>query len=151
MSSSAWSSVPSLNLRGVNVLVVEDDAASRELLCRIVASFGARVSSARNGLEGLDRAHAQKPDLILCDLLMPELDGFGLMRRLRANPELCRVAVIAVSALGTEADFWRTWEAGFSGHLVKPVDVDVIAAQLARVFWAHPIAERKATLGLARR
>jgi hypothetical protein len=42
--------------------------------------------------------------------------------------------------VGDEADFWRTWEAGFNGHLVKPIDYDIIAAQLARIFWAHALA-----------
>ena len=68
---------------------------------------------------------------------MPVLDGFGFIERLRADPLLSRTHVLAVSALGSDADLRRTWEAGFNGHLVKPLDYDMMAAQLERVFWAH--------------
>ena len=68
---------------------------------------------------------------------MPLLDGFGFIDRLRRDPALSRTPVIAVTALGTETDVMRTWQAGFNGHLVKPIDYGTIAAQLARVFWAH--------------
>jgi CheY-like chemotaxis protein len=124
-----------VDLRGVRVLVVEDDHDSRDVLRRIVEAFGATVRTAESGHQGLLRACVDKPDLILCDLRMPGMDGYAFMGRLRANPALARVAVIAVTALGNDRDFQRTWEAGFDGHLVKPIDCDVIAAQLARVLW----------------
>ena len=75
-----------------------------------------------------------QPDLIFCDLVMPFVDGFELMDCLKRNPRLCRVPVIAVSALGTVADVERTLAAGFAGHLLKPVDYGIIEAQLRRVF-----------------
>jgi len=58
--------------------------------------------------------------------------------RLRHDPNLSRTAVLAVTALGSEADIKRTWEAGFDGHVVKPIDYETIAAQLERILWAHP-------------
>jgi CheY-like chemotaxis protein len=88
-----------LDLRGVNVLIVEDD--------------------------------------ILCDLRMPMIDGYGFIDRLRHDPNLSRSAVRAVTALGSDADVRRTWEAAFDGHLVKPIDYETIPAQLERIFWAH--------------
>ncbi len=129
---------PALDLRGVTVLVVEDDEDSGELLRYIVESFGATAVLAADGEEAIRRLSGIKVDLILCDLLMPRLDGFGFINWLRRDPKLSRTHVIAVTALGTDADFKRTWDAGFNGHLVKPIDYGTVASQLERIFWAHP-------------
>jgi CheY-like chemotaxis protein len=131
---------PRLYLGGVTILIIEDHADSRDMLRQIVTSFGATAVVAEDGREALRTVAWVKPDLILCDLKMPGLDGFGFVDTLRHHPSLSRTPVIAVTALGTDADFKRTWEAGFNGHLVKPIDYETIAAQLARIFWAH---ERK--------
>jgi CheY-like chemotaxis protein len=126
-----------LDLSGVSVLIVEDHADSRDMLRQTVESFGAKVAIAADGREALATAGWLRPGLVLCDLRMPVLDGFGFIERLRADPLIGRTAVLAVTALGTDADRRRTWEAGFDGHLVKPIDYETIAAQLERVFWAH--------------
>jgi CheY-like chemotaxis protein len=139
-ASSARGTASRLDLGGVTVLVIEDNADSRELLRQMVDSFGAKVVVAGDGREALRTVAWVKPDLILCDLRMPGLDGFGFVDTLRHHPSLSRTPVIAVTALGSDADFKKTWEAGFNGHLVKPIDYETIASQLARVFWAH---ERK--------
>jgi CheY-like chemotaxis protein len=135
---------PSLDLRGTCTLIVEDNDDAREMMRQIVASFGSEVRVARDGYEALRLAQAARPDLIFCDLRMPGLDGWRFVEHLREAPRLCRIPVVAVSALGTEADLMNTWRAGFNGHLVKPVDYEVIAVELARAFWAHkePPAER---------
>jgi CheY-like chemotaxis protein len=132
-----------LDLRGVNVLIVEDDPDSRDMLKQVVESLGASVAVAADGGGAFRIAAWMRPDLILCDLRMPVLDGFGFIDRLRHDPNLSRTAVLAVTALGSEADFRRTWEAGFDGHLVKPIDYETIAAQLERVFWAHRSRDSK--------
>jgi CheY-like chemotaxis protein len=128
---------PRLDLRSVTVLVVEDHEDSREMLRQIVESFGARVVLASDGREALRIVRWIRPDLVLCDLRMPNIDGFGFIDRIRHDPALSRMAVVAVTALASDADIRRTWEAGFDGHLVKPIDYEVIAAQLERMFWAH--------------
>jgi CheY-like chemotaxis protein len=126
-----------LDLSGVTILIVEDHEDSREMLRQTIESFGAKVAVAADGREALATAGWLRPDLVLCDLRMPVLDGYGFIERLRADPALSRTAVIAVSALGSDADLRRTFEAGFDGHLVKPVDYETITAQLERIFWAH--------------
>jgi two-component system CheB/CheR fusion protein len=130
------------DLRGVTVLIVEDHDDSREMLSQIVESFGATVILAADGRAALRKVGWIRPNLVLCDLRMPGLDGFGFVDRLRHDPALSRIPVIAVSALGSDADVMRTWEAGFNGHLVKPIDYETIAAQLERVFWAHRPARK---------
>ena len=129
--------VHDLDLHGITVLIVEDHADSRDLLRQIVESLGATVTLAADGREALRVVAWIKPDLILCDLRMPVIDGFGFIDRLRHDPTLSRTTVIAVTALGNDADFKRTWESGFDGHLVKPIDYEMITAQLERIFWAH--------------
>jgi CheY-like chemotaxis protein len=132
---------PKLNLAGVTILVVDDDGHFQELMRRFILSFGAAVHEARNGEEALAVLRREKPQLIFCDLRMPVMDGFGFMERVSSDPQFSRIPIIAVSGVGTEADFMRTWAAGFSGHLIKPIGRDVITAQLERVFWAHPRLE----------
>jgi len=119
------------------VLIVEDDPDSRDMMRQVVESFGATVAVAADGRGALRIGSWMRPDLILCDLRMPVIDGFGFIDRLRRDPSLSRTAVLAVTALGTEADIRRTWVAGFDGHLVKPIDYETIAAQLERISWAH--------------
>jgi CheY-like chemotaxis protein len=132
---------PKLDLTGVTILVVDDDGHFQELMRRFIGSFGATVLEARNGEEALAVVRREKPNLILCDLRMPVMDGFGFVERISSDPTFSRIPIIAVSGVGTDADFMRTWRAGFSGHLIKPIGRDVIAAQLERVFWAHPRAQ----------
>ena len=127
-------SAPALDLTGLSILIVEDDPDSREMLQLLVASFGAAVHGARDGDEGMDVVARIVPDLIFCDLQMPRMDGFQFLDWLRRHPALSRIPVIALTALGMPADIERTWAAGFSGHVVKPVDLDVIETQLRRVF-----------------
>jgi CheY-like chemotaxis protein len=73
----------------------------------------------------------------LCDLRMPSVDGYMLMDRVRADARLARARVIAVTAFGDDADIVRTWAAGFDGHLVKPVDHELLVATLERILWAR--------------
>jgi len=127
----------SLDLAGLAVLIVEDDADSREMLEQMVGSFGAAVVTARNGADAMDRIAENRPDLVFCDLVMPRVDGFAFVHWLKRSPKFCRIPVIAVSALGTPADFERTFAAGFSGHLLKPIDYAIVEAQLRRVFPAR--------------
>src|SRR5262249_30603368 len=123
-------------LHGIRILIVEDHADSRALLRQMVASFGATVRVAADGSEALAIASAWTPDLILADLRMPEMDGFTLLSRLRDDPRLCGIRVVAVSALASGADIKRTWLAGFDGHVAKPIDYDLVAMVIERVFWA---------------
>lgn len=129
---------PRLDLTGNTVVVLEDDPDSLEVLRQMLAAFNATVLEARNGAEGMRLlARVRPPQLILCDLMMPVVNGFQFMDWLVGQPRLCRIPVVAVTALGSPVDMMRTWSAGFSGHLVKPVDLHAMEVQLQRVFWAH--------------
>jgi CheY-like chemotaxis protein len=126
-----------LDLRGVVILIVEDHDDSREMLRQMVGAFGAATLMAAGGRAALRLIGDVRPDLVFLDLVMPGMDGFEFIDRLREGKEFARIPVIAVTALAGRADVMRTWEAGFNGHLIKPVTFDVVEAQLERVFWAH--------------
>ena len=84
---------------------------------------------AGDGREAIDKVSGMKVDLVLCDVLMPRLDGFAFIEWLRQDPKLrrSRTPVIAVTALGNDADYERTWDAGFNGHIGKPIDYETVA------------------------
>jgi CheY-like chemotaxis protein len=123
-------------LEGRTVLIVEDHDDSRNALRLLIEAFGATVHDAKDGHRALAILAKETPDLILCDLLMPGLDGFALLKRLQNDERLCRTRAVAISGLGSDQDFKRTWAAGFNGHLVKPIDSEALHVVLDRVFWA---------------
>ena len=76
-----------------------------------------------DGIEALDAARAFRPDVVLLDIGLPGMDGFEVARRLRAMPELSNMCLIACTGYGGDDDLRRMDEAGFDGHLIKPVGV----------------------------
>jgi CheY-like chemotaxis protein len=116
------------------LLVIDDHDDSRELLAMLLRSTGAVVREARDGNEGLERANADAPAAVFCDLLMPGMDGYAFMDRLLRSPNLRFIPVVAVSILGSDRDFLNTCLAGFAGHIVKPVTREAVGAQLLRLF-----------------
>jgi len=111
-------------LSGLRVFVVDDHADSVELFPAVLGSAGAQVQAFRSALEALDAFAALRPDVLVCDLAMPGLNGFELIRRLRAagwtNP------AVAVSAMVRAQDKAEALAAGFDMHLAKPVDIDAL-------------------------
>lgn len=116
------------SLAGLSLLVVDDVEDAREALRGLLQHMGAKVSVAGSGREGLDRARDDEPDLVMCDLRMPRMDGFEFIRELNRATSPARTPVVAVTAMASEADHQRTREAGFHGHLNKPFDEAAIVA-----------------------
>jgi CheY-like chemotaxis protein len=115
-------------LTGVIVLVVEDNPDHRDLTRILLESLGAGVILAANGAEGLVRLDLMTPDLILCDLRMPEMDGFEFARRVRADPRHGRVRLIALTAFGRQESYLKTWSVGFDARIAKPVTLEALDA-----------------------
>jgi CheY-like chemotaxis protein len=109
-------------------LVVEDDPASRELLRLLLASAGHKVQWASDGMEGYLLALTSPPDIVLCDLQMPVVDGFELLHRLRADPFLRERIVIAVTARSMPGDIDQLVNAGFDGYVTKPISPETFVA-----------------------
>jgi CheY-like chemotaxis protein len=132
-SVAAPSDLPRLD--GLHLLVVEDHADSRAILRQLLSALGATVDEAGDGREALAHLAAprRRPHLILCDLRMPRMDGFALAERLREDLRWRRVPMVAVTALTTPGDRNRTLEAGFSAHIAKPINLDLLVSTIRRL------------------
>src|SRR5262245_694533 len=121
------------DLAGVRILVVDDDPDSRELMRMFLTPTGATVVEARDGYEALLQALRHPPDVVLCDLRMPRIDGHELLYQFQRDERLSRVPFIATTGLGDDQDVMHTCLAGFAGHLVKPIMPEMVDALLERV------------------
>jgi CheY-like chemotaxis protein len=117
--------------RGVRVLVVEDNRDSAESLRRLLYHSGYEVAVAYTGQDGLRAARLMKPDVVLCDIGLPDTNGFVVAASLREDPQTSGMRLIAVTAYGQDEDRRRAREAGFDLHLVKPVDPDVLLRKVS--------------------
>jgi signal transduction histidine kinase/CheY-like chemotaxis protein len=120
-----------------HVLIIEDNADARDMLSVSLELEGHRVESAADGLRGVEVALASRPDVVLVDIGLPGLDGYGVAARLRTS--LGRnVVLIALTGYGQPDDRERTRQAGFDAHVVKPVDPDTLVRLLAEDFTRRP-------------
>jgi PAS domain S-box-containing protein len=132
--SSQRLAVPFVNadLSNLVVLVVDDDPDSRDLLHRLLSDCGATVTAAASAAEALAATDNQRPDLLISDIGMPEIDGYQLLRSLRANSDV-RFPAIALTAFARSEDRTRALLAGFVAHVSKPVEPAELIATVAAV------------------
>ena len=117
---------------GGRLLYVEDNPASALLLQQAITLLpDVALTMAHDGLAGLDLARREQPDLILLDLGLPLLDGFGVLRRLQADPVLARIPCIALTANAMPGDEARVRAAGFVDYLTKPYDIELLLARIS--------------------
>lgn len=102
------------------ILVAENEAANRQLMEQVLRFAGYDTLAATNGREALDVLQARHADLILVDISMPVLDGFGMLALLREQPEYAAIPVVAVTAHATDDDRQRALRFGFTEYLTKP-------------------------------
>ena len=112
------------------ILVIEDNAENLELMCYLLGAFGHSTLTARDGEQGIGLARAERPDLVLCDVHLPDLDGYAVVRRLKSDAALGGIPVVAVSALAAPSDRARGLSAGFDGYVAKPVDPETFVAEI---------------------
>jgi CheY-like chemotaxis protein len=111
---------------GQRILVVDDNRDAADSLRLLLEFSGHEVAVAYSGHDGVRAAEQYQPDVVLCDIGLPGLDGYGVARQLRDNPATAKARLIAVTAYGRDGDRRRSHEAGFEQHLVKPVDPDAL-------------------------
>jgi CheY-like chemotaxis protein len=116
------------------ILIVEDHRDSREALCALFEAYGYQVVAAPNGRLAVEQARSECPNLILMDIMMPELDGFDATRRIRALPGHARTPIIAITAL--EDGRQLALEAGMSDYVRKPVDIRGLLRKVS--VWLEP-------------
>ncbi|MCC5638408.1 response regulator [Nostoc sp. CHAB 5844] len=128
---------PPLPLAGLNVLVVDDDDDSRFYVTTVLEGDGANVVAVASAAVALEALIKLQPDVVVCDIAMPEEDGYTLMRKVRSlKPDQGgRTPAIALTAYGDSEDRVRALEAGFQTHVAKPVDptelVDIVTKLVA--------------------
>jgi len=103
------------------ILIVEDHADMRELLTWQIELMGFMPIPAKHGKEGVEKAVAEQPNLILLDIMMPGMDGWEAARTLRANPETKDIPILAATALFRDSDLKSCLDAGCNGYIVKPL------------------------------
>ncbi len=124
------------DLSNLHILVVDDEADSREITAFALEQAGAKVTIANGGADALAAIQQHRPDLIVSDIGMPEMDGYALMQRLRALPveEGGQILAIALTAYTGEIDFKRATQAGFQRHVAKPIDPEKLVEIVAKLF-----------------
>jgi CheY-like chemotaxis protein len=115
------------------ILVADDKPSSRELVRTVLERCGYEVAEAADGLEAVQQACAIGPDLVLLDLHMPALDGFGVVERLRAESRFAATPVLALTASAMQGDREKAMAAGFSGYITKPIRLDYLRSEVARL------------------
>lgn len=121
-----------------SILIIEDDQSSLELvdyLCRIA---GYRTLTAVDGEQGLAIARSQRPDLVLCDLQMPIVDGYAVLKGLKEDPAWRSIPIVAVTAFSMAKDQKRALVAGFDGFMSKPIDPETFLQQIAEFVRLFP-------------
>ena len=120
---------------GQKILVVEDNELNLKLFCDLLRAHGYSAEPVRDGREALDRARDFSPDLVVMDIQMPHVSGLELIERIKADEELKRVPVMAVTAYAAKGDEERIRDAGAEGYVSKPISVlrfvEAVAALLA--------------------
>jgi len=115
------------------VLVADDKPTGRELVRTVLENRGYEVFEASDGIEALESAHRISPDLIILDLHMPGLDGFGVIKELRLDPQFEKTPVVALTASAMQGDRQRALSAGFTGYIPKPVSLKALRAEVERL------------------
>ncbi|MBI2573973.1 MAG: response regulator [Candidatus Wildermuthbacteria bacterium] len=101
------------------ILVIEDDKFLRELVIQKLAREGFETSEAVDGEDGVKKVKEEKPDLVLLDLILPGIDGFEALKRMKDDPELAKIPVIILSNLGQKDDVEKGLKLGASDYLIK--------------------------------
>jgi CheY-like chemotaxis protein len=117
---------------GATILIVEDNRHDRSLVAFLLGAFGHATIVSANGMDAIERAREMAPDLVLMDILMPEMDGYEAMRQLRRQPSLGKTPIIALTAIADPDERQRALDAGFDGYMTKPIIVTDFASQVDR-------------------
>lgn len=126
--------MPDTRLQSITVLAVDDDADTRRLVKTILERSGAFTTVLGSGKEALDAIKNIRPDVLICDLVMPQMDGYELLKNVRhLEPEVGRFPVIAFTASARAEDRAQTKRAGFRAHLAKPVSPDELVNAVVKV------------------
>lgn len=115
------------------ILLIEDEETVRDNIWELLDAEGFEALVAENGCVGLELATQTLPDLILCDLRMPELDGYGVLKALRAQPTTAAIPVLFLTAKAAQADFSYGMALGASAYITKPFFLSELLIAIAKI------------------
>jgi signal transduction histidine kinase len=120
-------------LKGIRLLVVDDESSAREIIANMLQGYGAQVSVAENAQRALAKLFEERPHVLIADLGMPDMDGYGLIEQVRSlDPEYGgQTLAVAVTGYASPADRLRALQAGFQNHVAKPVEAQELAIVIA--------------------
>ncbi|MEM0011514.1 MAG: response regulator [Candidatus Bathyarchaeia archaeon] len=116
------------------ILVVDDERPIVRLVQVNLEHAGYEVVTAYDGREALEKVEQEKPDLIILDVMMPQMDGFEVIQRLQANPKTRDIPVIMLTAKAQDADVFRGWQSGVTLYLTKPFSPFELISFVRRIF-----------------
>lgn len=122
--------------KSLKILVIEDNDDSAFSLKAVLEYFGHEVTIARNGILGVQTAREFEPNVIICDIGLPEMDGFAVAEELSKDSKFTDSIMIALTGYGSQEDKQLALQSGFKCHLTKPVDFDILTAEIDRYFLA---------------
>jgi two-component system alkaline phosphatase synthesis response regulator PhoP len=122
------------------VLVVDDEPELLQLLRYVLEAAGMGVMVATSGRQAIELIKRERPDLILCDVVMPELNGFETVQALRQDPETRHLPILMLSARGQAQDVQRALDAGANGYITKPFSYRELVAEVKRHLPEHAVA-----------
>lgn len=117
-----------------NILIVEDSLTQIKLLRSILEKGGYIVDSATNGIKAMEGVHQKRPDLIITDIIMPEMDGFALCTALKGDPELKHIPVLLLTSLSDPQDVIKGLQAGADNFLTKPYEDTFLLSRIRYIF-----------------
>ena len=129
------------NAGGAKILIVDDEAVNVRVLSAMVSGCGYAFDAACNGMEALAQVRSLPPDLILLDIMMPELDGYETCRRLKGDPLTSHIPIVMVTALDRPEDISKGFEAGADEFLTKPVNMVELAARIRNLLKIKRLSE----------
>ena len=115
------------------ILIADDNDSNRELVCVILQRLGYQVLEAGNGREAVERILEGHPDLALLDIHMPEMNGYEAIRAIRANADICKLPVVALTASAMVGDAQEAIDHGFDAYLAKPYEIAAVIALVKKL------------------
>jgi len=116
------------------ILACDDEAAILQLIRVNLEMAGYEVETARDGREALEKVRAERPELVILDIMMPYRDGFGVLQEIRRNPSTRDLPVILLTARSSDADTLRGWQEGADSYITKPFNPKELLTFVERIF-----------------
>ncbi len=123
------------------ILVIEDEETVRENILELLDAEGFNAIAAQNGRIGLELARQHLPDLILCDVRMPELDGYGVLQGIRSDPVMATIPLIFLTAKASKTDLSYGLELGATAYITKPFTITELLDAISRILEDQPDRE----------